>query len=51
MSKRIEQPRRHGHWDPRYAPKVAAPPDGRVSVVTLRNSPAARQRMVDGRAS
>ena len=36
MSKRIEQSRRHGHWDPRYAAK-AAPSDGRVSVVTPRN--------------
>jgi len=39
MSKRIEQSRRHGHRDPRDAPKEAAPPDGRVSVITPRNPP------------
>jgi len=32
MSKRIEQSRRHGHFDPRYG--------GRISVVTPRNTPA-----------
>jgi len=37
MSKRIEQSRRHGHWDPRYATKARTPKDGRVSVVTPRN--------------
>jgi hypothetical protein len=40
MSKRIEQSRRHGHWDPRYAAKAAASQNGRVSVVTPRNTPA-----------
>jgi hypothetical protein len=39
MSKRIEQSRRHGHWDPRYAAKAVASQDGRVSVVTPRNPP------------
>jgi hypothetical protein len=34
MSKRIEQSRRHGHWDPRYAAKAVASQDGRVSVVS-----------------
>ena len=38
MSRRIEQSRRHGPWDPRYAPKAAAPQEGRVSLVTPRNS-------------
>jgi len=38
MSKRIEQSRRHGHWDPRYGPKATASREGRVSVVTPRNS-------------
>ena len=38
MSKRIEQSRRHGHWDPRYAPKAAALQEGRVSLVTPRNA-------------
>ena len=47
MSKRIEQPRRHGHWDPRYAPTVAALPHGRVSVVTARNSPTGRRNKVN----
>jgi hypothetical protein len=39
MSKRIEQSRRHGHWDPRYAAKAPASQDDRVSVVTPRNPP------------
>jgi hypothetical protein len=39
MGKRIEQSRRHGRWDPRYAAKAAASQDGRVSVVTPRNPP------------
>jgi hypothetical protein len=50
MSKRIEQPRRHGHWDPRYASRVATLQDGRVSVVTPRNPPAARRRTFTGQA-
>jgi len=39
MSNRIEQSRRHGRWDPRYAAKASASQDGRVSVVTPRNPP------------
>ena len=38
MSKRIEQSRRHGHWGPRFAPDAAASREGRVSLVTPRNS-------------
>jgi hypothetical protein len=44
MSKRIEQSRRHGHWDPRYATKALASQDGRVSVVTPRNPPPGEER-------
>ena len=39
MSKRIEQSRRHGHWDPRYASNAPTSQNGRVSVVTPRNPP------------
>ena len=39
MSKRIEQSRRHGHWDPRYATRAPTSQDDRVSVVTPRNPP------------
>jgi hypothetical protein len=39
MSKRFEQSRRHGHWDPRFATKEPTSQDGRVSVVTPRNPP------------
>ena len=39
MSNRIEQSRRHGHWDPRYSTKAPSSQDGRVSVVTPRNPP------------
>ena len=39
MSKRIEQSRRHGHWDPRYSTMAPASQDGRVSIVTPRNPP------------
>ena len=39
MSKRIEQSRRHGHWDPRYATQAPTSQEGRVSVVTPRNPP------------
>lgn len=38
MGKRIEQSRRHGRWDPRYAPKPAEVQEGRVSLVTPRNA-------------
>lgn len=34
----MEQSRRHGHWDPRYAPKPALLQEGRVSLVTPRNT-------------
>ena len=39
MSKRIEQSRRHGHWDPRYATRAPTSKDARVSIVTPRNPP------------
>ena len=48
MSRRIEQSRRHGPWDPRYAPKAAALQEGRVSLVTPRN---AQTRPVEGSTS
>ena len=44
MSKRIEQSRRHGYWDPRYATKAA-----RVSVVTPRNPPRDDERSTANR--
>jgi hypothetical protein len=37
MSKRIEQSRRHGHWDPRYSTNAPGSQAGRVSIVTPRN--------------